>query len=148
MSGRIVNKNDVISYLRSRTEVITETGCWIWMLHLSRDGYAHGGPEGRKIVQIHRWAYIKINGDIGNLTIDHLCRVRCCVNPAHLEPVTMKENILRGNCQSAINKRKEKCKNGHSFDKAYKRKDGSEMRICRACNREAVKRYQVRRSQK
>jgi len=49
------------------------------------------------------------------MTVDHLCRNTCCINPDHMEIVTLAENILRGNCPSAINSRKTHCKRGHKL---------------------------------
>lgn len=68
------------------------------------------------------------------LTLDHLCRVRRCVNPSHLEPVTNRENILRGNGATAINARKTHCKRGHSLENAYvSRNERRTYRVCRVC---------------
>ncbi len=64
--------------------------------------------------QAHRWAYEKLIGPIAaGLQIDHLCRVRRCVNPAHLEPVTIKENLRRG---ISHNRTKTHCPRGHLYD--------------------------------
>ncbi len=70
--------------------------CWVWVARLNRNGYGrlhHGGCER----MAHRLSYEVHVGPIPDgLLLDHLCRVRCCVNPAHLEPVTHRENTLRG----------------------------------------------------
>lgn len=73
-------------------EVDGATGCWNWVGALDRYGY------GRKAkTSAHRWYYRKFIGEIPNgLTIDHLCRNRQCVNPDHLEAVSMRENLRRG----------------------------------------------------
>jgi hypothetical protein len=72
-------------------------GCWLWMRSLSPDGYGWASLAGRTS-QAHRLVYVLINGDPpSGLTLDHLCRVRHCVNPDHLEPVTNAENLRRGN---------------------------------------------------
>ena len=68
--------------------------CWDWLGGKS-NGYGRFWVEGR-LVQAHRWAYETMVGPIPEgLTLDHLCRVRYCVNPSHLEPVTLGENIRR-----------------------------------------------------
>ncbi len=74
-------------------------GCWLWTAHVHpRTGYVQfriGGRKG-KMVLAHRWAYERFTGPIpAGLELDHLCRVRHCVNPAHLEPVTRSENRRR-----------------------------------------------------
>lgn len=69
--------------------------CWLWTRPLTDRGYASFGYDGGKI-RAHRFAYEQIVGPIpAGLTLDHLCRVRHCVNPSHMEPVTQAENSLR-----------------------------------------------------
>lgn len=71
--------------------------CWLWTACRQSDGYARFRVNDKKTVQAHRWAWERERGRIlEGLHMDHLCRVRSCVNPAHLEPVTCRENILRG----------------------------------------------------
>lgn len=71
---------------------IDENGCWIWKGYVAKHGY---GYQGR--VPAHRAVYIEHRGVIPpGLDLDHLCRVRACVNPDHLEPVTRAENLRRG----------------------------------------------------
>ena len=74
------------------------------------------------------------------MTLDHICRNRLCVNPAHLEIVSVKENVLRGVGISAENSRKTHCIDGHEFNEenTLVLKDGS--RVCRACARERARR--------
>ncbi len=115
-----------------------ESECWQWTGALV-DGYAHfwGGPD-RGYVRGHRFAYEELVGPIPDgLVIDHLCRVRRCVNPAHLEPVTDRENILRGEAPSAIAQRTLLCKRGHPLAgpgaDVYITPAGT--RSCRACAR-------------
>jgi hypothetical protein len=71
-------------------------GCWFWRARIIATGYGSFSLDGRKVMA-HRFAYELLVGPIPeDLELDHLCRVRHCVNPAHLEPVTHRENILRG----------------------------------------------------
>lgn len=82
----------------------------------------------------HRVMYENMVGEIPkDLQIDHLCRVRRCINPLHLEAVTRKENILRGNGMGARMARKTHCLRGHEFtpENTYKSKRGRECRTCR-----------------
>lgn len=82
----------------------------------------------------HRVVYEAWVGPIPEgLTLDHLCRVRCCVNPLHLEPVTRGENVLRGDAFTAVNARKAHCPQGHPYD--Y-RDPTHGYRRCTKCDRE------------
>ena len=105
--------------------------CWLWMGALTSNGYA-SFQSGRG----HRFVYELFHGAIpADKQLDHLCRVRHCVNPAHLEAVDQRTNILRGTGFSAINHRKKRCSNGHLFDKTIYRVSGVVERACRRCRR-------------
>ncbi len=106
---------DVKINLLNKVEIITETGCWIWHGAVTKAGYGTAQVNS-KPYRAHRVFYEMLVGKIPDrLVIDHLCRVRCCVNPSHLEPVTNKENILRGTSPQAINGKKTHCINGHEL---------------------------------
>src|SRR4051812_41530336 len=97
------------------------TGCWEWQGTKNSEGYGRITVF-RKNRRAHRIAYEAFVGPIPDgLSLDHLCRNTSCVNPAHLEPLPIKENILRGNGPPAINARKTHCKKGHllSEDNIY-----------------------------
>lgn len=120
------------------------SGCWLWDGYGDREDYGQIRVNG-KLIQAHRFSYeIHVGAIPGGLQLDHLCRVHCCVNPAHLEPVTHKENAMRGVGLGAINAAKVICQHGHEFTEAntYIRSNGH--RDCRACIRERVRRYQLR----
>lgn len=129
------------------------SGCWLWTAHCHRKT---GYPEIRfkkGTSYAHRVAYELYVGPIPvGLTIDHLCRTKSCVNPSHLEAVSLKENILRGDSSSAVNKRKTHCKRGHALteNNIYQHhwlKYG--WRNCIACNRERAEiTNEKRKSQK
>lgn len=71
-----------------------EDECWPWLGAVGSHGY---GIYGRPRVLAHRWAYEHFVGPIPvGLVIDHLCMEKTCVNPAHMEPVTIGENVRRG----------------------------------------------------
>ena len=85
--------------------------CWLWMGWVSWRGYGRFYFHGRN-VQAHRFAFY---GDPAErqMDLDHLCRVRRCVRPSHLEPVTNRENLLRGRTLPAANLAKTVCARGH-----------------------------------
>lgn len=109
--------------------------CWLFEEKLRPDGYGRTSVEGRQQLA-HRSAYEALRGPIPEgLVIDHLCRVRHCFNPWHLEPVTGAENIRRG-LTGKINHHnaaKTHCPQGHSYEgeNLYIRSNGS--RECRTC---------------
>ena len=112
------------------------TACWLWTGESTEDGYA-SIERNRKHIRVHRMVYEAVVGPIpSGLVTDHLCRVRACINPSHLEPVTRLENFRRGFSHIAMNGRKAHCKRGHPFDipnTRLKRGGGRLHRICLAC---------------
>lgn len=115
--------------------------CWEWTGPLDEAGYGRFWT-GEKLVSAHRTVWELLVGPIGD-TLDHLCRVRHCVNPDHLEPVAQGVNTLRGYGPTAQNARKTHCKNGHPFNEANTWLEGT-WRRCRRCRCEAVKRHYAR----
>lgn len=95
--------------------VVRPNGCWEWQGARSKGGYGQISHEGR-VLYVHRVAYEAVHGPIPEgKQIDHLCRVRHCCRPAHLEAVSPRENSLRGNGPTAVNARKVTCPEGHDF---------------------------------
>lgn len=116
--------------LESRVEH-SDRGCWLWTGQRYSNGYAvmHWQSKSRLL---HRLTYEYFVGPIpAGMQLDHLCRIRHCVNPEHLEPVTHKENIRRAMRLS--------CVNGHRFtpENTYIPADGK--RYCRECRRNRVR---------
>ena len=120
--------------------------CWQWIGAITSTGYGHLRHE-KKYRQAHRVVYELLHGPIPyGLTLDHLCRNRTCVNPEHLEAVTMRVNILRGTSPCANNARIIVCAHGHEYDALNTYTDKLGKRHCRACHREReYRRYQARR---
>lgn len=110
------------------------TPCIVWTGCIG-DGYGRVRHAGAMWFT-HRLAYTLLVGPVDKgLTLDHLCRVRACCNPTHLEPVTSVENTMRGEGVSARNARKTHCKRGHEFtpENTYANHNG---RGCRRCKSE------------
>jgi hypothetical protein len=122
--------------LRSKIAVDRETGCWVWTAALSQ-GYGYVRRR-RKTHKAARVIYVLLVGPIPDgLQLDHLCRNRACVHPHHLEPVTSRENTMRGLNPSAAKARQTHCKRGHDFNEENTRinpRNGT--RTCRVCHRE------------
>jgi hypothetical protein len=115
--------------------------CWVWTGALSR-GYGRFVVKQRPTVSVasHRYAYELTVGPIPEgLTIDHLCRNKSCVKPRHLEPVTMRINVLRNEGPSAKNAKKTQCDHGHPFSETntyvYAAGPRKGVRKCRVCER-------------
>ena len=122
--------------------------CWLWLDAPDPDGYGKFWADGHN-VPAHRFAYELLIGQCPpTLVADHLCRVRICVNPHHIEFVTVVENWLRGDGIQAVNKRKTHCKQGHPFAgdnlMLIPIKNRIERR-CRICHRAQVRRFRLSR---
>lgn len=127
--------------------------CWVWTGTTAGPGrYGHfhvsGGDNPNRVRQYaHRWAYEERFGPIPDgLTIDHLCRNKLCVNPAHLEPVTLAVNIARttgikhGPYDVGTH-----CQHGHARTPENTSINAYGYRVCRVCNRIATAKSKQKR---
>ena len=120
--------------------LIDPSGCLLWTGQLDKDGYGRISFRHRRI-SVHRLMYEWFVGPIPpGLQIDHICRVRSCASPAHMEAVTFPENMRRSR---GWREPKTHCPQGHPFDEA---KDSRGRRFCRRCNTAAATRYRARRT--
>lgn len=116
--------------------------CWMWLGTVSVYGYGAFGIDGKQY-KAHRLAYEWTVGPITTDTLDHRCRVKTCVNPAHLAPESFWANTRLGEAPTAINARKTHCKYGHAFDEANTRRVHGK-RQCRTCIQARTERYKAR----
>ena len=127
---------------------VTDTGCWEWTAGLfKKDGYGQFyNPGGSHLA--HRYSYEYHVGPVPEgMQLDHLCRNRKCVNPDHLEPVTCRENLHRGDTVNSANSAKTHCLRGHplSAENTYVYKRGSGItRKCKTCVRLRAKKRRER----
>lgn len=113
--------------------------CWVWEGSTDSGGYGTINING-KTRGAHRVSYEAFVGEVPKgLELDHLCRNHACVNPKHLDPVTHKENSLRGIGPIPRNARKKRCKRGHLFTKKntryFQQSKNGVGRSCRKCAR-------------
>ncbi len=123
--------------------------CWLWTGPLTKGGYGTFTVRGVR-GNAHRMLYIEMVGPVPrHLDVDHLCRVRRCVNPAHMEPVTRSENLRRGRLGEVNRARanaRTHCVNGHALTEDNTYRPPGRGRACRTCLRAAGRAYKQRRS--
>lgn len=121
------------------SKVEEDGDCWIWHGSRTADGYGIFYFNARSVMA-HRWSYENFYGSIPEgLQIDHLCRVRSCVRPEHLEAVTSRENRRRRLVLITH------CPHGHEYTEENTYISPNNGRVCRVCNRERTSRYQKQR---
>lgn len=126
---------------------VLDGDCWRWPGAKDRDGYGWIKIK-KKMVYVHRASYETFIGKIpSGAILDHVrargCQHRDCFNPLHLEPVSNKENIMRGDTLAAANTKKTRCPSGHPYNKenTYRHSDG--RRVCRTCAKLAAREYRA-----
>lgn len=136
-------RKQIILFMRKVEKV---DGCWLWRGCVSSNGYGIVNRN-KKNILVHRYSYSHYKGPIPEgLVIDHLCRNKLCVNPDHLEAVTIGENVLRG--PSIVGKKRGRlaCPNGHTYtpESVYLYRG---YRVCRHCRKLNVKKAMKRGKQ-
>lgn len=111
----------------------TET-CWLWTGYVVGSGYGGFWLTGSGQRRAHILAFEDAGGDRMGLVLDHLCRVRLCVNPDHLEPVTQAENMRRQGPAQRTH-----CPRSHEYTPENTYREPRGYRHCRTCMREAMK---------
>jgi hypothetical protein len=143
----------VVNRIMNRVQMIPEArGCWLWEGFETADGYGRVMYDGKSRF-VHRVMYEAVRGAIPEgLVIDHLCRMRSCCNPDHLEVVTRLVNNQRGIYPPARYSLRDECSRGHRYaesgyytKRVYSKRKGSvvEWRICKVCHndrRRAIRR--------
>lgn len=134
--------------MRVRVSLLDD--CWIWT-GATRNGYGAfsltANADNNRAAYAHRWAYEHLIGPIPQgLDLDHLCRNPKCVNPFHLEPVTRRINLLRGNTIPARHSAVLVCPHGHPYTEANTIRVGKnkQWRQCRACKNAYTSEYAKR----
>lgn len=152
-------------HIQGKYVIRTDTGCWEWTSSLDRHGYGRARimMGGRKrLTGAHRASWIVHRGPIsGNLTVDHLCRNKICINPFHMELVTNAENIRRahragvygvtprpGAPRIPLEKRVACRRHGPTDGHWHTKKNGYTAWSCRPCNRNWYNAFKVRQAAK
>jgi hypothetical protein len=141
LDGRFWDKVDLEGPVSEDPLASVTTPCWLWLGKVDRNGYGLVKIDG-VMFTAHRAAWELERGPFPEgLESDHLCRVRNCVRPDHIEPVTRRENILRGDGSGARAVRTGKCFRGHE-DWTHRPGGG---RRCNECARERARAFHARR---
>jgi hypothetical protein len=138
----VIANAGIVRLLITERSTATSDGCWVWGGSLNHAGYGTTCIRYRTW-RAHRLAFVAAKGKpTPGLVIDHLCRNRACVNPAHLEEVTQRENERRGIASAKMTAKyanTDACTRGHSAalhrTTSVRASDGRTIRVCRECRR-------------
>lgn len=135
-----------LDHLMSHIIADSQTCCWNWTGTIRPGGYTAWGRVPYTNYSAHRISWLIFNKAFppAPLTLDHLCRNTRCVNPSHLDPVTIRENVMRGTGRTAMNARKIQCKRGHALS-GYNLVINGRYRNCRTCRNLSDKRNRAHR---
>jgi hypothetical protein len=141
MSGHLLTHTPFMERLEAQHVKLPDApGCWLWTGVLA-NGYGRI-KRGDKRLMAHRVSYELFRGPIpSGLTLDHLCRLRCCVNPWHLESVTMRENMLRGTSPAAQSAKRLVCK---IHNVPFVKRDTDRCKFCRECRNAYARAWEQR----
>lgn len=126
--------SDNVNLTEFENRILKTDNCWIWLGNIAPIGYGRYFKNGKSFY-VHRISYELFKKPIKKgYHIDHLCKNRKCVNPDHLEEVTLSENVKRG---TAYDKKRNQtyCLRGHLFSKENTKINSQKARICKKCQR-------------
>lgn len=127
-------------WLKGRSEV-NEHGCWIWQRGCDKKGYGRVSSSRLPGALVHRISYVLFKGDIPRgMTVDHLCEAKSCINPDHLEVVSIGENARRWYQKQTA------CKNGHPYTAESTKYTHKGTRFCGICLAASIERAKNRRA--
>jgi hypothetical protein len=138
------NKPDIERFMARIKE---DSGCWIWIAKVDEDGYGRFYTRGKMhIASRVSWClFNKVDSIPEGMMIDHICRVRRCVNPSHLRLVTPRQNALENSCGvTAVKALMTHCDKGHELSGENLLHCALPSRICRTCFPERLKIYRMR----
>lgn len=125
-----------LARLKRLITIDSETQCWLWQGVKTTNGYgkwSKGSGHRERVIHRITFEHYKDQAIPEGMQGDHLCRVRNCCNPDHIELVTPSENTMR---QDHAGRRKTECPKGHVYDEGNTRNTSAGKRVCRACDRE------------
>ena len=133
--AKAANVRTLFEAIEQHAQPEPNSGCLLWLLAVDKDGYARVWVDGQTR-HAARAVFECVSGSIpSGMVIDHKCRVRCCVNPAHLQAVTQRENVIRGISPEVTRIRHARvthCQQGHEYTPENTYSHGS-GRHCREC---------------